>query len=207
MGIKGLWKVSSNHVKQKGSHWTDLTQIISPACEIWPLCEFTVMEGFRRGLEQGSEPALMKIGVDGRSIMVLTPYSIYWTFEPLLILHASTWMYEACAVFQHNHAGAGPSPELRTLFYRLTGLHKAACHIHFIFDSRDCLATKRGKKVKVAPRFLTRGFQELITAFGFTWHTVILVCSVRHSVYYLPVFAGTWRSRGRVSDNEPTDTN
>jgi hypothetical protein len=63
MGIKGLWKVSSNHVKQKGSRRTDLTQIISPACEIWPLREFTVMEGFRRGLEQGSEPALMKIGV------------------------------------------------------------------------------------------------------------------------------------------------
>jgi hypothetical protein len=59
MGIKGLWKVSSNHVKQKGSRRTDLTQIISPACEIRPLHEFTVMEGFRRGLEQGSEPALV----------------------------------------------------------------------------------------------------------------------------------------------------
>ena len=68
------------------------------------------MEGFRRGSEQGLEPPLMKIGVDGRSIMVLKLYSIYWAFEPLLILCASTWMYKACqcAAFQHNHAGAGP---------------------------------------------------------------------------------------------------
>ena len=84
MGIKGLWKVSSNHVKRKGCCWTDLTQIISPACETWPLCEFAVVEGFRRGSEQGSALALMKIGVDGRSVEVLKLYSIYQAFEPLL---------------------------------------------------------------------------------------------------------------------------
>ena len=138
------------------------------------------MEGFRRGSEQGLEPPLMKIGVDGRSIMVLKLYSIYWAFEPLLILCASTWMYKACqcAAFQHNHAGAGPSPELHMLFYQLVGLYKAACHVHFVFNDRDRPATKQGKQVKVSPHFLAHGFQELITAFGFTWHTVRLVYSV-----------------------------
>jgi hypothetical protein len=89
-----------------------------------------------------------------------------------LIFRGSTWMHEACAVFQYNHAGAGPSPELRTLFYRLVGLHKVACHGHFVFDGRDRPAMKRQRQVKPAPHFLTRGFQELVTAFGFTWHTV-----------------------------------
>ncbi|KIK80484.1 hypothetical protein PAXRUDRAFT_115651, partial [Paxillus rubicundulus Ve08.2h10] len=125
-------------------------QIISPACEIQPLREFAVVEGFRRGAELGSEPVLMRIGVDG-----------------------SMWMHEACAVFQHNHAGAGPSPELQMLFYCLAGLHKAACHAHFVFDGKDRPATKRGKRVKIAPHFLARGFQELIVAFGFTWHTAL----------------------------------
>ncbi|KIK92542.1 hypothetical protein PAXRUDRAFT_829848 [Paxillus rubicundulus Ve08.2h10] len=130
MGIKGLWK------------------IISPACKIQPLCEFAVVEGFRRGTEPGSEPVLMRIGVDG-----------------------STWMHEACTVFQHNHAGAGPSPELWTLFYRLARLHKVACHAHFVFDGKDRPATKQGKRVKIASHFLARGFQELIVAFWFMWHT------------------------------------
>ena len=184
MGIKGLWKVSFNHINRKGCCWTDLTQIISPAYETRPLHEFAIVEGFRRGSKQGSEPALMKIGVDGRSVMVLKLYLIYWALEPLLILCASTWMYEACAVFQYNHAGAGPSPKLCTLFYRLIGLHKAVCHVHFVFNGRDRPATKWGKQVKVSPHFLTHGFQELITAFGFTWHAVRLVYSVRYSVYY-----------------------
>ena len=48
----------------------DFMQIISPACEIQPLCEFAVVEGLQRSSEQGSEPALMKIGVDGRFITV-----------------------------------------------------------------------------------------------------------------------------------------
>lgn len=175
--------------------WADFTQIISPACETRPLREFAIAEGFRRGAEQGSEPVLMKIGVDGRSVM--KSHLIYGTFEePLLTFCASTWMYEACMVFQHNHAGAGPSPELRTLFYRLIGLHKAACHAHFVFDGKDRPTMKRGKQVKVAPHFLARGFQELITAFGFTWHMVRSVCSVRHHACPLLVFAGTRRGRG-----------
>jgi hypothetical protein len=99
-------------------------------------------------------------------------------------------MYEACAVFQHNHASAGPSPELCTLFYRLIGLHKVACHVHFIFDGRDHPATKRGKWVKVTPHFLTRSFQELITAFGFTWHMVrLFVLSDTLSTAYLSLQA------------------
>ncbi|KIK78056.1 hypothetical protein PAXRUDRAFT_834741, partial [Paxillus rubicundulus Ve08.2h10] len=127
-----------------------LWKIISPACKIQPLHEFAVVKGFRRGAELGSEPVLMRIGVDG-----------------------STWMHKACTVFQHNHAGAGPSPELQTLFYRLTRLHKAACHAHFIFDGKDRPATKWGKQVKIVPHFLAHGFQELIVAFGFTWHTAL----------------------------------
>ena len=136
------------------------------------------MEGFRRGSEQGLEPPLMKIGVDGRSIMVLKLYSIYWAFEPLLILCASTWMYKACqcAAFQHNHAGAGPSPELHMLFYQLVGLYKAG---------------KTGQGLTTLPRpWLPRAHHSIRIHMA---HSKIgLFCLIL--CLLLTVIAGTWRS-------------
>ncbi|KAL4069254.1 PIN domain-like protein [Scleroderma citrinum] len=43
-------------------------------------------------------------------------------------------------------------------------------HTHFIFDGPQRPKLKHGKHVKNAPHFLTQRFQELLSAFGFTWH-------------------------------------
>ena len=84
----------------------------------------------------------------------------------------SLWMHSICNVFTYNHAGVGESPEIRTIFYRLVTVSQMLLHAHFVFDSPQRPKLKRGKHVKSAPHFLTRRFQELISAFGFTWHEV-----------------------------------
>ncbi|KIM59476.1 hypothetical protein SCLCIDRAFT_126055 [Scleroderma citrinum Foug A] len=43
-------------------------------------------------------------------------------------------------------------------------------HAHFVFNGPQRPKLKCGKQVKSAPHFLTQCFQELISAFGFTWH-------------------------------------
>ena len=81
-------------------------------------------------------------------------------------------MHVVCGAFTHNHAGAGASPEMRTIFYRLVTVSQMLLHAHFVFDGPRRPKLKRGMHVKSAPHFLTRHFQELISAFGFTWHEV-----------------------------------
>ncbi|KAL4067454.1 PIN domain-like protein [Scleroderma yunnanense] len=46
-------------------------------------------------------------------------------------------------------------------------------HAHFIFDGPQRPKLKHGKHVKNAPHFLTQHFQELLSAFGFTWHKAL----------------------------------
>ena len=81
-------------------------------------------------------------------------------------------MHTVCNVFTYNHAGAGESPEIRTIFYQLVTVLQMLLHAHFVFDGPQRPKLKRGKHVKSAPHFLTQCFQELISAFGFTWHDV-----------------------------------
>ncbi|KAG6328595.1 hypothetical protein ID866_10494 [Astraeus odoratus] len=45
-------------------------------------------------------------------------------------------------------------------------------YTHFIFDGPSYLKVKQGGVVKTAPHFLMQHFQELLTAFGFSWHQV-----------------------------------
>ena len=81
-------------------------------------------------------------------------------------------MHSVSNVFTYNHAGAGESPEVRTIFYRLVAVSQMLLHAHFIFDGPKRPKLKRGKHVKSAPHWMTQRFQELISAFGFTWHEV-----------------------------------
>ncbi|KAG2054558.1 PIN domain-like protein [Suillus hirtellus] len=77
-------------------------------------------------------------------------------------------MHSVCAVFQINHAGAGKSPELRTLFFRLQTLLKLPLHAVFVFDGLERLPDK-GHKVRSSPHWLTRDFQRMLELFGFHW--------------------------------------
>ncbi|KIJ06861.1 hypothetical protein PAXINDRAFT_19940 [Paxillus involutus ATCC 200175] len=82
----------------------------------------------------------------------------------------STWMHAICPVFQFNHAGAGQSLELRTLFHRLAAILAIPIHVFFVFDGGHRPTTKWGKKVKWKIHWLTHTFQELLDAFGFGWY-------------------------------------
>ncbi|KAG1741593.1 hypothetical protein EDD22DRAFT_307785 [Suillus occidentalis] len=64
--------------------------------------------------------------------------------------------------------GAGKSPELRTLFFRLRVLLKLPLHIIFVFDGLTRLPDK-GHKVRHSPHWLTRDFQCMVDLFGFRW--------------------------------------
>ncbi|KAL4065527.1 PIN domain-like protein [Scleroderma yunnanense] len=46
-------------------------------------------------------------------------------------------------------------------------------HTHFVFNGPQRPKLKCGKHVKNAPHFLTQHFQELLSAFGFTWHKAL----------------------------------
>lgn len=78
----------------------------------------------------------------------------------------SSWMHSVCAIFRINHAGAGKSPELRTLFFRLGNLLKLPLHTIFVFDGLDRLPDK-GRKARNSPHWLTRDFQRMVELFGF----------------------------------------
>lgn len=65
----------------------------------------------------------------------------------------SLWMHGICAVFQINHAAAGKSPELRTLFFRLRTLLKLPLHAVFVFDGLGHLPDK-GHKVRSSPHWI-----------------------------------------------------
>ncbi|KIK32990.1 hypothetical protein CY34DRAFT_100436, partial [Suillus luteus UH-Slu-Lm8-n1] len=83
-------------------------------------------------------------------------------------IDASLWMHSVCAVFQINHAGAGKSPELQTLFFRLWTLLKLPLHAVFIFDGLQHLPDK-GRNIRSSHHWLTRDFQCMLESFGFPW--------------------------------------
>lgn len=85
----------------------------------------------------------------------------------------------ACqSVFYHEaHSQTGENPELKALFHRLAHYLKYGIILIFIFDGPGRPSVKRGKKVGSKPHWLTQGFQELITAFGYHIFTVSSVLS------------------------------
>jgi 5'-3' exonuclease len=80
-------------------------------------------------------------------------------------------MHGICAVFQMNHAGAGKSLELRTLFFQLGTLLKLPLHVVFVFDGLSRLPDK-GRTIRHSPHWLTCDFQRMLELFGFQWTEV-----------------------------------
>lgn len=87
----------------------------------------------------------------------------------------SIWMGQAEAVFFHpGHATAGQNPELRTLFFKLAKLLNTCILPIFVFDGPLRPAVKRGQNVVPIAHWLTNDFKELIDAFGFYSHEVLV---------------------------------
>ncbi|EPQ55140.1 PIN domain-like protein, partial [Gloeophyllum trabeum ATCC 11539] len=117
-------------------------QILSPAAIKMPMGELAFKSGFKH-----AEIRALKIGVD-----------------------ASLWIMQCCMAFRRNHAQAGESPELRTIFHRLSHFSKYPLIAVFVFDGPGRPHRKRGKRVMTTPHWLTSGMQEMIEAFGFYVH-------------------------------------
>ncbi|KIK78342.1 hypothetical protein PAXRUDRAFT_164248, partial [Paxillus rubicundulus Ve08.2h10] len=121
-------------------------RFLSCAAKKRSLVEYAANQGFHPQTGPDGGPKLLTIGVD-----------------------ASMWMHSVCSVFRYNHAGSGPSPELRTLFYQVAALLAMPVHALFMFDGHGRPSTKRGKQTGGKSHWLTTGFQELLDAFGFWW--------------------------------------
>ncbi|KAI6138177.1 PIN domain-like protein [Pisolithus tinctorius] len=82
-------------------------------------------------------------------------------------------MHSLLNVFSWRQAGTGRSHEIRTIFHRLSSISQMPLHPYFVFDGPDCPQLKRGKDIVCTryPPLLVQRFQELLTAFGFNWHT------------------------------------
>jgi hypothetical protein len=117
--------------------------------------------------------ALLVVWTCSRSELTLGEHDEHLLESELICArNDSTWMHAICPVFQFNHAGAGQSLELRTLFHRLAAILAIPIHVFFVFDGGHRPTTKWGKKVKWKIHWLTHTFQELLDAFGFGWYEV-----------------------------------
>ncbi|KAL4065469.1 hypothetical protein J3A83DRAFT_4050512, partial [Scleroderma citrinum] len=58
------------------------------------------------------------------------------------------------------------------IFYQLVMILQMLLHAHFIFNGPQKPKLKHEQQVKNAPHFLTQCFQELLSAFGFTWNEI-----------------------------------
>ena len=149
-------------------------QVLSSAADERSLLEFACNEGFRA--PDGRAPNLLRVGVDAR-------YVIPDVYLCRVLIVCSTWMHSVCPVFQHNHAGAGSSPELRTLFYRLVAVLSMPIHAFFVFDGCVRPSSKRGAHICRKSHWLVRPFQELLDAFGFSWCEVSTTSCCGISLY------------------------
>ncbi|KAL4063130.1 PIN domain-like protein [Scleroderma citrinum] len=119
---------------------------VAPTASQCVLDKFVISEGFHPCNTNGT-PQLMHIGFD-----------------------ASLWMHAICNVFIYNHTSASESPKICTIFYQLVTILQMLLHAHFVFNGPQRSKLKHEKQVKNAPHFLMQCFQELLSAFGFTWH-------------------------------------
>jgi hypothetical protein len=99
-------------------------------------------------------------------------------------------MHSVCSVFRHNHTGAGPHPELCTLFFRLAALLAIPTHAVFVFDGPRRPPVKRGKRNWGKSHWLALGFQSLLDAFGFRWYEVRTWPSVARDNFGLTCLPG-----------------
>lgn len=97
-------------------------------------------------------------------------------------------MSQTQGAFSHPglHYQAGENAELHTLYFRLLRLLKLSLKPIFVFDGPSRPSVKCSKHVLTAAHWLTTGFKQLITAFGFDHHTVRAVSTptiTEHSEY------------------------
>ena len=89
----------------------------------------------------------------------------------------STWFYESQGVFNgrgYSHAQAGENPELKVIFFRLCWLSRTGVSAVVVFDGPNRPKKKRGRSVRSQPHWMTQKFKDLVNAFGFYYHTVLL---------------------------------
>ena len=81
-------------------------------------------------------------------------------------------MHNLCSGFTQRLIGTRKSPETRIIFSCLVALSEIVLCAHFVFDGPSHPHPKPGKEAKAVPFLLTQHFQEMLTAFGFSWHVV-----------------------------------
>jgi len=95
--------------------------------------------------------------------------------RPLVIgIDISLWLFAVQSLFHVNHVGAGPEPELRTLFFKLALLMSLPIVPVFLFDGPKRPSIKRGKKVIQKDKkdnWLEKRVKDFIVAHGLSWYT------------------------------------
>jgi len=129
------------------------------------LGEFAVNEGFRRPFREYGAPRILMAGFNGRYVFF---------FCGVHVNHSSlsSWIHEMSSGFAQRHAGSRKSLEARLLFSRLIALSEMVVGAHFVFNGPNQPEPKPGREVKAAPLLLVQRFQDMLTAFGFSWHVV-----------------------------------
>jgi len=86
----------------------------------------------------------------------------------------SAWIYSLTNVFSYRNAGTGRSHEMPTIFFWLSTISQMLIQPYFIFDGQDRPWFPGGyeRSYGTGPSLLVQRFQELLNAFGFSWHTV-----------------------------------
>jgi holliday junction resolvase YEN1 len=111
-------------------------------------------------------------------------------------IDASIWFYHA------TYGREGENPELRTLFFRCSKLLGIPLLPLFVFDGPKRPSMKRNKKISGKSHWLTEGMKNIIEAFGFEWHTVmVFLFSV--TLDEPALYLGSRGSRSRTGVSQP----
>ena len=81
-------------------------------------------------------------------------------------------MHNLCSGFTQHLVGTQELLEMHIIFSRLVALLEMVLCAHFIFDGPSQPQPKPGKGARAILSLLTEHFQEMLTAFGFSWHVV-----------------------------------
>ena len=90
----------------------------------------------------------------------------------MILITPSSWMHNLCSGCTQRLVGTRKSLETRIIFSRLVTLLEIVLRAHFVFDGLSQPQPKPGKGAKAIPSLLTQHFQEMLAAFGFSWHVV-----------------------------------
>lgn len=90
----------------------------------------------------------------------------------MILIVPSSWMHNLCSGYTQHLIGTRKSLEMRIVFSRLVALSEIVLCAHFVFDGLSQPQPKPGKGAKAVPSLLMWHFQEMLAAFGFSWHVV-----------------------------------